>query len=75
MCEELARAEGVDFPQMSMEQYFAGNGDGHVFPTMVILVEKSCLLGYRMLPDAEDPNRCTFEMPAPDRDGEQVSHG
>jgi phenylpropionate dioxygenase-like ring-hydroxylating dioxygenase large terminal subunit len=62
LCEELARAEGVDFPQMSMEQYFAGNGDWHVFPTMVILVEKSCLLGYRMLPDAEDPNRCTFEM-------------
>lgn len=62
MCEELARAEGVDFPQMSMEQYFAGNGDWHVFPTMVILVEKSCLLGYRMLPDADDPNRCTFEM-------------
>jgi glycine betaine catabolism A len=62
LCEELARAEGVDFPHMSMEQYFAGNGDWHVFPTMVILVEKSCLLGYRMLPDAEDPNRCTFEM-------------
>lgn len=62
LCEELARAEGIDFPQMSMEQYFAGNGDWHVFPTMVILVEKSCLLGYRMLPDAEDPNRCTFEM-------------
>ena len=62
MCEKLALAEGVDFPKMSMEQYFAGNGDWHVFPTLVILVEKSCLLGYRMLPDAEDPNRCTFEM-------------
>lgn len=62
LCEELAREEGVDFPRMSMEQYFAGNGDWHVFPTMVILVEQSCLLGYRMLPDAEDPNRCTFEM-------------
>ncbi|BBX41927.1 aromatic ring-hydroxylating oxygenase subunit alpha [Mycobacterium simiae] len=62
LCEELARAEGVDFPRMSMEQYFAGNGDWHMFPTMVILVEKSCLLGYRMLPDAEDPNRCMFEM-------------
>lgn len=62
MCEELALAEGVDYPSMSMEQYFAGNGDWHVFPTLVILVEKSCLLGYRMLPDAEDPNRCIFEM-------------
>lgn len=62
MCEELALADGVDFPRMSMEEYFAGNGDWHIFPTLVILVEKSCLLGYRMLPDADDPNRCTFEM-------------
>ncbi|OJZ68993.1 (2Fe-2S)-binding protein [Mycobacterium paraffinicum] len=62
MCEELAIAEGVDYPKMSMEEYFAGNGDWHVFPTLVILVEKSCVLGYRMLPDAEDPNRCVFEM-------------
>lgn len=62
MCEELALAEGVDFPRMSMEEYFAGNGDWHIFPTMVILVEKSCLLGYRMLPDAQDPNQCVFEM-------------
>lgn len=62
MCEELALAEGVDYPKMTMEQYFAGNGDWHVFPTLVILVEKSCILGYRMLPDAEDPNRCVFEM-------------
>ena len=62
MCEELALSEGVDFPRMSMEQYFAGNGDWHIFPTLVILVEKSCLLGYRMLPHADDPNQCTFEM-------------
>ena len=62
LCEQLAREEGVDFPAMSMEEYFAGNGDWHVFPTLVMLVEKSCLLGYRMLPDAEDPNRCIFEM-------------
>ena len=62
MCEELALAEGVDFPKMSMDEYFAGNGDWHIFPTLVILVEKSCLLGYRMLPHATDPNQCTFEM-------------
>jgi hypothetical protein len=32
MCEELALAEGVDFPRMSMEQYFAGKGTGTCFP-------------------------------------------
>jgi hypothetical protein len=47
---------------MSLETYFAGNGDWHVFPTMVLLVEKSCTLGYRMRPHAEDPNQCVFEM-------------
>jgi len=62
LTEKLAREEGVDFPEMSMEQYFAGNGDWHVFPSLVMLVEKSCLLGYRARPDAEDPNRCVFEM-------------
>lgn len=62
LCEELARDEGVEYPTMTMEQYFAGNGDWHMFPTMVMLVEKSCMLGYRMLPDATDPNRCVFEM-------------
>jgi phenylpropionate dioxygenase-like ring-hydroxylating dioxygenase large terminal subunit len=62
LCEALAREEGVDYPTMSMEQYFAGNGDWHVFPTLVMLVEKSCLLGYRVLPDGDDPDRCIFEM-------------
>jgi len=47
---------------VSVDGYFAGNGDWHVFPTMVVLVEKSCLLGYPMRPDAVDPNRCTFDM-------------
>jgi len=62
LSEALARAEGVDFPEMSMPEYFAGNGDWHVFPTLVMLVEKSCLLGYRVRPDATDPDRCIFEM-------------
>ncbi|WP_299577203.1 aromatic ring-hydroxylating dioxygenase subunit alpha [uncultured Williamsia sp.] len=62
LCEELALAEGVKFPQMSMQEYFGGNGDWHIFPSVVILVEKSCVLGYRMLPDADDPDRCVFEM-------------
>lgn len=62
LCEKLAREEGVDYPSMSMEEYFAGNGDWHVFPTLVLLVEKSCVLGYRVRPDGNDPDRCIFEM-------------
>jgi Rieske 2Fe-2S family protein len=62
LCEELAVAEGVDFPKMTLEEYFAGNGDWHVVPTLVILVEKTCVLGYRSRPHAEDPNQCVWEM-------------
>lgn len=62
LCEQLAKAEGVDFPDVSLEQYMAGNGDWHVFPTLVMLVEKSCLLGYRVRPHGDDPDSCIFEM-------------
>lgn len=62
LSERMAREEGVDFPDMSLEEYFEGNGDWHIFPTLVILVEKSCLLGYRVRPDGDDPDSCIFEM-------------
>lgn len=61
LCEQLALAEGVDYPKMSIEEYFAGNGDYHVFPTMVILVEKGATLGYRMRPDGDDPDSAVWE--------------
>jgi hypothetical protein len=61
LCEQLALAEGVDYPQMSIEEYFGGNGDYHVFPTMVILVEKSSTLGYRMRPNGDDPDSAVWE--------------
>lgn len=62
LTEKLALEEGVDYPVMDMPTYFAGNGDWHIFPTLVLLVEKSCVLGYRVRPDGDDPNRCIFEM-------------
>lgn len=61
LCEQLALAEGVDYPKMTLQEYFEGNGDYHVFPTMVILVEKGSLLGYRMRPNGADPDWCTWE--------------
>ena len=62
LCEQLALADGVDYPQMSLEEYFAGNGDWHVFPTMVLLVEKGSTLGYRMRPHGDDPDACLWEV-------------
>ena len=61
LCEEMALADGVDYPKMELEQYFVGNGDYHVFPTMVILVEKGSTLGYRMRPDGDSPDSCIWE--------------
>ena len=62
LVEQLAIEEGVDFPSMSMEEYFGGNGDWHIFPSLILLVEKSCTLGYRCLPNGDDPDSCVWEM-------------
>jgi phenylpropionate dioxygenase-like ring-hydroxylating dioxygenase large terminal subunit len=62
LCEQLALEDGVDYPKMSLEQYFTGNGDYHVFPTMVILVEPSSTLGYRMRPNGDDPDSCIWDL-------------
>lgn len=62
MAEALAIEEGVDYPKMMLEEYFAGNGDWHLFPTLVLLVEKSCVLGYRARPLSDDPDQCVWEM-------------
>lgn len=62
LCERLALDEGVDYPRMDIEEYFAGTGDYHVFPTMVILVEKGSTLGYRMRPDGANPDSSIWEV-------------
>ncbi len=61
LCEQMALGEGVDYPKMSLQEYFEGNGDFHVFPTLVILVEKGSVLGYRMRPSGDDPDYCIWE--------------
>ncbi|MCH2170411.1 aromatic ring-hydroxylating dioxygenase subunit alpha [Myxococcota bacterium] len=59
---ELAEAEGVEWPEMTREQLQAGIGDWHVFPTLVILVEVGCMLGYRSRPNGNDPDSCIFDV-------------
>jgi hypothetical protein len=61
LCKRLALEDGVDYPEMTIEQYFTGNGDYHVFPTMVILVEPSSTLGYRMRPNGDDPDSAIWD--------------
>jgi len=53
---------GVDVPELTMEQIGAGQGDWHMFPTMVNLVEPGSILGYRSLPNGDDPDSCIFDV-------------
>jgi hypothetical protein len=52
----------VEFPQLTQDQLVAGQGDWHMFPTMVNLVEPGSILGYRSLPDPDDPDSCFFDV-------------
>ena len=55
-------AAGVRWVELSPEQLDAGQGDWHVFPTLVILLEAGCALGYRSLPNGLDPDSCIFDV-------------
>ncbi len=57
-----AEAEGVRWPEITPGQMDAGAGDWHVYPTLVILLETGCALGYRSLPNGDDPDSCIFDV-------------
>ena len=57
-----AEAAGVHPPQLTLEQTSAGQGSWHMFPTMVNLIEPGSILGYRALPDGNDPDSCIFDV-------------
>ncbi|MGD8871630.1 MAG: aromatic ring-hydroxylating dioxygenase subunit alpha [Gemmatimonadota bacterium] len=58
----FAEEAGVKTPALSLEQTAAGQGDWHMFPTMVNLVEPGSILGYRSLPNGDDPDSCVFDV-------------
>jgi phenylpropionate dioxygenase-like ring-hydroxylating dioxygenase large terminal subunit len=62
-----AEAAGVRWVELTPEQIEAGQGDWHVFPTMVMLLEASAALGYRSLPNGDDPDSCIFDVWALER--------
>ena len=57
-----AEADGVQLPEFTRAQIEAGAGDWHVLPTLVILLELGCALGYRSLPNGDDPDSCIFDV-------------
>jgi len=60
--KEEAEADGIKWPQVTKEEYAGGQGDWHVFPTMVGLYELGSALGYRVRPNGDDPNSCIFDI-------------
>jgi phenylpropionate dioxygenase-like ring-hydroxylating dioxygenase large terminal subunit len=57
-----AEAAGVRWVELTPAQLEAGQGDWHVFPTLVILLDAGCALGYRALPNGQDPDSCIFDV-------------
>jgi phenylpropionate dioxygenase-like ring-hydroxylating dioxygenase large terminal subunit len=59
---KYAEAAGVPTPALTMDQVSAGQGSWHMFPTMVNLIEPGSILGYRALPNGDDPDSCIFDV-------------
>lgn len=57
-----ARAAGIDYPTVSMEQMRKAMYDWHVFPNTVFLVDLGTALVYRSRPNGLDPNSCIFDV-------------
>lgn len=59
---KYAESAGVAPPPLTMQQIAAGQGDWHFYPTMVNLIEPGSILGYRSLPNGDDPDSCIFDV-------------
>jgi nitrite reductase/ring-hydroxylating ferredoxin subunit len=60
--KEAAIQSGAGWPDITMMQMFEAGIDWHIFPNFIILPYADAALAYRALPDAQDPDRCTFEV-------------
>ena len=55
-------ARGVQWPQITAEEYSSAGIDWHIFPNMILLPMATNCLGYRARPNGDDPNTCIFEV-------------
>jgi hypothetical protein len=53
---------GVEWPNITAEQYQRAGIDWHIFPNMVLLPMATNCLGYRARPNGNDPESCIFEV-------------
>jgi hypothetical protein len=53
--------DGLDWQDITPEQWSVAGNDWHIFPNMVILPNQGTCLGYRARPNGLDPDSCLFE--------------
>jgi len=59
---QIDAQKGIEWPQLTPEQYQQVGIDWHIFPNTVILPMASNCLVYRARPLGNDPDRCIFEV-------------
>jgi phenylpropionate dioxygenase-like ring-hydroxylating dioxygenase large terminal subunit len=62
MAIEQDAARGVQWPELTPEQYLRAGTDWHIFPNMILLQMATNCLGYRARPNGDDPDSCIFEV-------------
>jgi nitrite reductase/ring-hydroxylating ferredoxin subunit len=62
MAIEHDAARGVQWPDITPEQYMRAGIDWHVFPNLILLQMATNCLGYRARPWGDDPDSCIFEV-------------
>ncbi len=59
---KIDEARGVQWPDITPEQYQRGGIDWHLFPNTVLLPMATNCLCYRARPDGDNPDSCIFEV-------------
>lgn len=59
---QIDAARGVQWPDITPQQYQRGGIDWHLFPNTVLLPMATNCLCYRARPDGDDPDSCIFEV-------------
>ena len=59
---KIDQARGVEWPDITPEQYQRGGVDWHLFPNTVLLPMATNCLCYRARPDGDNPDWCIFEV-------------
>jgi hypothetical protein len=60
--EHHALERGIDYPSMTIGEYVTFAGGYHLVPAMVLIVEKSSVLGAVVRPCGEDPDASVAEV-------------